>query len=70
MWEILNSLILVIVDPESQQEVVRLHPSVVAGNSSEAYVNERAAKAREAIANYYFEVEKTYLKAGGNLRLV
>lgn len=69
MWDILNSLILVIVDPETQQEVVRLHPSVVAGASSEAYVNERAATAREAIAKYYIDVEKVYLKAGGSLRL-
>ena len=70
MWDILNSLILVIVDPETQQEVVRLHPNVVAGASSADYVNERAAAARSAIADYYIAVEKAYLKAGSNLRLV
>ena len=70
MWDILNSLILVIVDPETQQEVVRLHPSVVAGASSERYVNERASAARKAIKEYYIAVEKAYLKAGGSLRLV
>jgi hypothetical protein len=70
MWDILNSLILVIIDPETQREVVRLHPSVVAGASSERYVNERASAARSAIADYYIAVEKAYLNAGSNLRLV
>ncbi len=70
MWDILNSLILVIIDPETQREVVRLHPSVVAGASSERYVNERASAARSAIAEYYIAVEKAYLNAGSNLRLV
>jgi hypothetical protein len=70
MWGILNSLILVIVDPETQQEVVRLHPNVVAGASSADYVNERAKEARSAIAEYYIAVEKAYLTAGSNLRLV
>ena len=69
MWDILNSLILVIVDPETQQEVVRLHPSVVAGASSERYVNERAAAARMAIKEFYIAVEKAYLTAGRSLRL-
>jgi hypothetical protein len=60
VWEILNSLIVVIVDPEKKTEVVRLHPNVVSG-SSQRYVDNIAAKTRELLAKFYLAVEREYL---------
>lgn len=63
MWDILNSLIMVIVDPEKKAEVVRLHPSVFGNTmkSSKAYVEERAAAARKALVEFYLKVEQIYV---------
>jgi hypothetical protein len=60
VWEILNSLIVVIVDPEKKTEVVRLHPNVVSG-SSQRYVDNIAAKTRDLLAKFYLAVEREYL---------
>lgn len=60
MWSILNSLIVVIVDPEKKTEVVRLHPNVVSG-PSRRYVEDIATKTRELLAKFYIAVEREYL---------
>jgi hypothetical protein len=60
MWEILNSLIVVIVDPEKKTEVVRLHPNVVAG-ASRLYVDTISARTRELLAKFYLAIEREYL---------
>ena len=60
MWAILNTLIVVIVDPEKKTEVVRLHPNVVSG-SSRKYVDDIATKTRELLAKFYISVEREYL---------
>jgi hypothetical protein len=61
VWEILNSLIVVIVDPETREQTVRLHPNVY-GSASGAYVEKQAATAREALTEFYLGVETDYLK--------
>ncbi|NCY21736.1 hypothetical protein EBX31_07250 [bacterium] len=61
VWEILNALVIVIQDPDTKADVVRLHPAVLRG-SSFAYVTEQAAKARDMLATYYVAVEKSYLE--------
>jgi hypothetical protein len=60
MWAILNSLIVVIVDPEKKTEVVRLHPNVVSG-PSRRYVEDIATKTRDLLAKFYIAVEREYL---------
>lgn len=60
VWEILNSLIVVIVDPEKKTEVVRLHPNVVAG-SSRRYVDNIAMKTRDLLMKFYLAIEREYL---------
>lgn len=63
MWDILNSLIVVIVDPAKKTEVVRLHPAVFGTTvkSSKAYVEEKAAAARKLISEFYLRVETIYV---------
>jgi hypothetical protein len=63
MWGILNSLIVVIVDPAKKTEVVRLHPSVFGSSvkSSKAYVEEKATAARRLIADFYYKIEQIYV---------
>ena len=63
MWKVLNDLILVIVDPDTKTEVVRLHPNVVSPNakeSSQKYVADKATEARKEIAGFYIAIERTY----------
>jgi hypothetical protein len=62
MWGILNSLITVLVDPATRAETVRLHPAVLAGESSKTYVDGKAREAREALKNFYLAVESKYLQ--------
>jgi hypothetical protein len=64
MWDILNSLIVVIADPAKKTEVVRLHPAVFGATikSSKVYVEEKAAAARKAISKFYLEVERIYVE--------
>lgn len=62
MWAILNELILIIVDPETNAEAVRLHPNVIAGDSL-TYVETKAEEARNAIAEFYYKVEEEYVNA-------
>jgi len=63
VWDILNSLIVVIADPSKKTEVVRLHPDVFGGTvtSSKKYVEEKAAQARKLIKDFYLKVETIYV---------
>ncbi len=73
MWSILNDLIFVIEDPDTRTEMVRLHPNVVSSTSklsSESYVKNKAKEAREAIAHFYLDVERTYMKSIQELQVV
>jgi hypothetical protein len=60
VWELLNALIIVIVDPETREQTVRLHPRVYAAKSNE-YVNTQAAAARELLTEFYLGIEQDYL---------
>jgi hypothetical protein len=71
MWEILNSLISVVVDPQSQVEAVRLNPAITGGAQSSAkYVASKATEARQAIKDFYLEVERTYVEIIERLQYV
>lgn len=71
VWRLLNSLILVIQDPESKKELVRLHPLAVSqGEASIDYVKKKGQEARKMLAEFYVEVEKTYLHAIKELKAV
>lgn len=61
VWEILNSLIVVIVDPETREQTVRLHPNVYSAASG-AYVEKQAAAARDVLTEFYLGVETDYLR--------
>jgi hypothetical protein len=63
VWAILNDLIFVIKDPDTNQDVVRLHPNVVKGSSSQAYVEGKAQEARVLLTTFYLDVERAYKKA-------
>jgi hypothetical protein len=64
IWEILNSLVILVVDPVTKAEVVKLHPKVVEeGTASRKYVERIADRAREAIGAYYLDVEKAYVSS-------
>jgi hypothetical protein len=69
VWEILNGLIIVIQDPDTKAEVVRLHPAVLRGSSAE-YIAAQAEKARDLLAAYYLAVEKSYLDSAVSLKPV
>jgi hypothetical protein len=63
MWEILNSLIVVVQSPDTGAELVRLHPSVFkSGKASGEYIKEKADIARIEIAKFYLMIEASYLK--------
>jgi hypothetical protein len=63
MWEILNSLIIVVQAPDTGNEVVRLHPDVFkSGKGSKEYIDGKAAIARADISKFYLNIEATYLK--------
>jgi hypothetical protein len=61
VWEILNSLIVVIVDPETREQTVRLHPNVYS-SASAPYVERQAAAARVALVEFYLGIEADYLR--------
>ena len=69
VWDILNSLIIVVQDPETKSQMVRLHPAVLRGPSY-AYVATRAAAARKLLASHYVAVESVYLQTVAALRPV
>ena len=66
VWDLLNTLIVVIVDPETREQTVRLHPSVYS-SASAPYVERQAAAARNLLTEFYLGVESDYLKTVGDL---
>lgn len=63
MWDILNSLVMVVQSPDTGTELVRLHPNVFKSRTaSYEYINGRAEIARVEIAKFYLAVEASYLK--------
>ena len=70
IWSILNNLIVVFVDPDTKQEVVKIHPAALRGDSTEAYVNEWAGKARALLRDFYLDVERAYTAAVEELEAV
>ena len=64
VWEILNSLIIVIHDPETKTDAVRIHPNVVkTAGGSQKYVEDKATLARGYLKEFYLNIEKSYLNA-------
>jgi len=63
VWAILNDLIFVIKDPDTNQDVARLHPNVTSGSSSQAYVEGKAKEARTLLSTFYLDVERAYKSA-------
>ena len=59
MWDILNSLIVVIEDPDTKKDLVRLNPAVLQG-STKTYIDNVAKNAMKLIAIHYIEIEKIY----------
>lgn len=73
VWALLNSLILLIKDPETNTELVRLHPAVTSmegGKSSVEYVTSKARECREMLKKFYVEIESTYVNIIGELKPV
>ena len=63
VWAILNTLIVVIQDPDAKGlEVVRLHPAVVQQGSSTKYVAAKAAEARKMLLSFYTDIEDLYMQ--------
>lgn len=63
IWNILNDLVIRIKHPETNQDIIRLHPHVISGNkSSAAYVEEKAAAVRAALKDHYLDIEDAYLR--------
>jgi len=58
--EILNNLVQVLKDPETNVDMIRLHSKVAQSEDSAAYVKEQTKKAREAISKFYVDIEKEY----------
>jgi len=70
VWAILNDLIFVLQDPDTKQDVVRLHANVTKGPSSQAYVEGKAEEARKLLTGFYLDVERAYKRAVQSLKPV
>jgi len=62
IWDILNSLVIVIEDPDTKKDLVRLNPALLTG-STKANVDAIAQNAMKLIAIHYVEIEKIYTDA-------
>jgi hypothetical protein len=62
VWNIVNELIIRIKHPETNKDIIRLHPKVI-GGSSATYVKGKAAELRRILKEHYLEVEQTYIDA-------
>jgi len=63
IWNIINDLVIRIKHPETNQDIIRLHPNIISGNkSSAAYVEEKAAAVRAALKDHYLDIEDAYLR--------
>jgi hypothetical protein len=65
MWEILNSLVIVIRDPQTNSDSIRIHPNVInpANGGSKQVVDQLANNACELLKNFYVAVESKYLES-------
>ena len=59
MWDILNALVIVIQDPDTKKDLVRLNPSLLQG-STKKNIDSIANNAMKLIAIHYVEIEKIY----------
>ena len=62
MWDILNSLVVVIEDPDTKKDLVRLNPALLTG-STKANIEAISKNAMKLIAIHYIEIEKIYTDA-------
>jgi hypothetical protein len=70
VWGILNRIIILVQDPDTKEEVVRLHPQIVSGGrASRDYVADIAKEARELIADFYVAVEESYVGTVDRLQM-
>jgi len=71
IWELLNELILVIEDPITKTQAVRLHPKVVdTAVGSKKYVDIKAQDAIRLIGAFYVDIERIYLETILSLHVV
>ena len=62
MWDILNSLVVVIEDPDTKKDLVRLNPALLTGSTKEN-IEVISKNAMKLIAIHYIEIEKIYTDA-------
>jgi hypothetical protein len=68
IWDILNSLIFVVEDPDTKTPIASLHPNVFQNDSTQAYVSDKAKEARKAIRAFYTNVERIYVDGCRSLK--
>ena len=71
IWKILNSLVIVIRDPQTNSDSIRIHPNIVnpANGGSKKVVETLANSACELLKNFYIEVENIYLESISKLQV-
>jgi hypothetical protein len=62
MWDILNALVIVLQDPDTKKDLVRLNPTLLQG-STKKNIDAIATNAMKLIAIHYVEIEKIYTDA-------
>jgi hypothetical protein len=71
IWELLNELILVIEDPVTKTQAVRLHPKVVETSvGTKKYIDVKAQEAIRLIGAFYVDIERIYLQTILTLHVV
>ena len=71
VWDILNSLIVIIQDPETNAEAVRIHPNVLTSSSGSAdFIKEQSDKTCTILKDFYLAVEETYMNTIKSLQPV
>lgn len=71
VWKLLNSLIFVLEDPDRKSEMVRLNPQIfTSGESTTAFIEEKAKEARNLLKEFYLNVEKTYTETILNMKIL
>jgi len=71
VWNLLNSLIFMIEDPDTKTDMVRLHPQMFTTEKSTArLIEDKAEEARTLLADYYLEIEKVYTSTIRNMRVL
>ena len=71
VWKLLNSLIVLIADPDTKTDMVRLNPKIFSsGDSTSDYIDEKATEAVALLKDYYVAVEQTYTNTIRQMRTV